>query len=109
MRNPKLMAVAAAVLACAALAACGESKEKKEARAQARRTSCVASELALQAKERLAALDTQVVRMQGTPLEQVSVAGHAFAAVYKAYADASSRAADLADSAAGARSRDDSV
>jgi hypothetical protein len=103
------MAMAAAVAACAALAACGESEARKQAREQARRTACVASELALQAKERVASLDTQVVRMQGSPLEQVTVAGHLFADAYKAYADASSRAADLADSAANARSRDDSV
>ena len=109
MRNPKLMAVAAAVLACAALAACCESAAKKEAREQARRTACVASELALDAKVRLAALDTEVVRMQGSPLEQVTVAGHLFAGAYKAYADAASRAAELADSAANAGSRDDSV
>ncbi|HEX6751536.1 MAG TPA: hypothetical protein VF092_29860 [Longimicrobium sp.] len=109
MRNFKLMTVAAAVLACAALAACGESEARKEARAQARRSSCVASELALEAKERLASLDTQVVRMQGSPLEQVTNASHLFAAAYKSYADAKSRAADLADSAAVARSKNDSV
>jgi hypothetical protein len=109
MRNLRLFSVLAIVLACAALAACGESKARKEARALARRNSCVASELALEAKERLASLDTQVVRTQGSPLEQVTVAGRIFAAAYKAYADASSRAADLADSAASARSRDDSV
>ena len=109
MRNPKLTAMAAAVLACAALAACGESAARREAREQARRTACVASELALDAKVRLAALDTEVVRMQGSPLQQVTEAGHLFAGAYKTYADAASRAADLADSAANAGSRDDSV
>jgi len=109
MRNPKLIALAIVVLACATLAACGESAAKKQAREQARRTACISSELALEAKERLAALDTQVVAMQGSPLEQVTTAGHVFAGAYRAFADASSRAADLADSAAFARSRDDSV
>ncbi|HSU17406.1 hypothetical protein [Longimicrobium sp.] len=109
MRNPKLMALAAAVLACTALAACGENAEKKQAREQARRTACVASELALDAKVRLAQLDTQVVQMQGSPLEQVTTAGHVFAAAYRTYADAASRAADLADSAAFARSSTDSA
>lgn len=109
MRNPKLMSVAAAVLALLALAACGESKARKEAQAQARRSSCVAAELALQAKERLASLDTEVVRVQGTPIEQVTRAAHVFAAAYKQYADAASQAADLADSAAWARSGTDSA
>jgi hypothetical protein len=109
MRNPKLIALAIAVLACATLAACGESAAKKQAREQARRTACISSELALEAKERLASLDTQVVQMQGSPLEQVTQAGHVFAGAYRTYADLASHAADLADSAAFARSRDDSV
>jgi hypothetical protein len=109
MRNLRLMSLAVAVPACAVLAACGESPARKQARAEARRTSCIASELALEAKERLASLDTQVVRMQGTPLAEVTQAGRVFASAYKDYADAASRAADLADSAAFARSHDDSV
>jgi len=110
MRTPKLIPLAALLLAAAAVtAACGESPAKKAARDHARRSSCVAAELALTAKERLARLDTQLVVVQGGPFEQVTAASRAFAAAYQEYADAYSRSADLADSAVYARGSQDSV
>lgn len=91
------------------LAACGEDKGRVAARQLARRNACVASELALVAKEKLASLDTAAAGAEGTPLEQVTQASRSFSAAYRAWADASSRSAELADSAANASSRDDSV
>ena len=99
----------AAALALLLAAGCGEDQGRVAARALARRTSCVAAELALDAKERLAALDTAVATVQGTPLEQATVASHAFVTAYKAWADQSAGSADYADSASYARSRGDSV
>ena len=68
MKNPRMAAALALLLTASALA-CGESKGRKAARQLARRNSCIAAELALDAKERLAALDTAVISAQGTPLE----------------------------------------
>lgn len=99
----------AAALALLLAAGCGEDKGRVAARTVARRTSCLAAELALDAKERLASLDTAVATVQGTPLEQATLASHAFVTAYKAWADASSTSADYADSASFARSRQDSV
>lgn len=110
MRIPRLIPVAALLLAAAAVAAaCGESPARKAAREQARRNSCVAAELALSAKERVARLDTQLVAAQGSPMLGVLQASYQFASAYHQYADAFSRAADLADSAAFARSKGDST
>jgi fructoselysine-6-P-deglycase FrlB-like protein len=108
MRTLKLILPAVVLLAVVA-AACGESAERKAAKDLARRNSCVAAELALTAKERVARLDTQVVVTQGGPFERITVAGREFAASYKTFADAFSRSADYADSAAFARSRADSL
>ena len=90
-------------------AACGESEEVKSARRDARRTSCIAQELALQAKERLAKLDTTVATSQGGPMEQVTLAAHHFASALKERADAFARSAAYTDSAAHVRSQEDSV
>jgi len=109
MRMTTRKMAAALALLVAAQAACGEGAGRKAARALARRNSCIASELALDAKERLASLDTAVVASQGTPLERATLASHMFVSAYKAWADASSRAADYTDSASVARSREDSV
>ncbi|HET7228461.1 MAG TPA: hypothetical protein VFJ16_00530 [Longimicrobium sp.] len=110
MRAPRLIPVAALLLAAAAVtAACGESPAKKAAREQARRNSCVAAELALSGKERAARLDTQLVAVQGSPMANVVQASAQFAEAYQAYAEAFSRSADLADSAAFAKSKDDST
>jgi hypothetical protein len=98
-----------ALIALLALGACGDSKARKEARQLARRNSCVAGELALDAKERLASLDTAAVAAQGGALQQVTEASWQFANAYKAWADAVAASADLADSAAFARSRADSL
>lgn len=103
--NPTLLLAAAAALL---LAGC-QDRGRAAGRQLARQNSCIAAELALDAKERLAALDTAVATAEGTPMEQVTRAGYTFAAAYRQWADAMSRAADYADSAAHARSRDDSV
>lgn len=103
--TPILLAAAAAVLL---LSGC-ENRARTAARQLARQNSCIASELALDAKERLAALDTALVTSAGTPMEQVTRAGYAFSAAYRQWADAMSRVADFADSASYARSKEDSV
>jgi hypothetical protein len=103
--NPTLLLAAAAALL---LAGC-QDRGRAAARQLARQNSCIAAELALGAKERLAALDTAVANAEGTPMEQVTRAGHTFAAAYRQWADAMYRTAELADSAAYARSREDSV
>jgi len=103
--NPTLLLAAAAALL---LAGC-ENRARAAARQLARQNSCIAAELALDAKERLASLDTALVTSEGTPMEQVTRAGHTFAAAYRQWADAMSRTADYADSAAHARSPADSV
>jgi hypothetical protein len=105
--NSTLLPAAAAALLL--LAACGENQARAAARQLARRNSCVAAELALDAKERLAALDTAVAGAEGGPMQQVTVAGRDFAAAYRQWADAASQSADYADSAAFAGSREDSV
>lgn len=97
------------LLALVLLAACGESEEVKSARRDAQRTSCIAQELALQAKERLAKLDTTVAASQGSPMEQVTLAAHRFASALKERADAFALSAAYQDSAASARSSEDSV
>jgi len=107
MTNSTLLPAAAAALLL--LAACGEDKGRAAARQLARRNACVAAELALDAKEKLASLDTAMVGARGGPMEQVTMAGHTFAAAYRQWADAASQSADYADSAAYAPSRDDSV
>lgn len=110
MRIPTLIPVAALLLAAAAAtAACGESPERRAARDQARRTSCVAAELALTAKERLARLDTQMVVTQNSPMHQVLQASHQFASSYHTYAEGYSRSANLADSAAFAGSKEEAA
>jgi hypothetical protein len=108
MTRTGLICAGAALLA---LSACGKKDDSGKAEAQrlARRNSCVAAELALSAKERLASLDTMAANSQGTPLESAANASRAFAAAYKAWADSASMAADLADSAAAAGSADDST
>ena len=90
------------------LAACREEGESPEQR-EARRAACIADELALQGKERLASLDTALARARGTPLEQVTVAGHAFAATYAAFANRRLAEAANLDSAAHAREPEDSA
>lgn len=102
-------AVTVAFVALLALSACGESKARTATRALARRNSCVAAELALDAKERLASLDTARAKAEGTALAQMTEAGYTYAAAYKAWADAASRAADLEDSAVTAPSSADSA
>lgn len=102
----RIVALAAPLLLAAA---CGEDKERVASRNLARRSSCLAAELALDAKERLAALDTAVAGAEGTPLEQATIASHAFVTAYRAWADATVISADAADSAANARSPEDSL
>jgi hypothetical protein len=103
-RSTLFTAAAAALL----LAGCAD-RGRTAARQLVRRNSCVAAELALDAKERLASLDTAVAGARGTPMEQVTVASHSFAAAYRQWADAVSQSASLADSAAFAHSRQDSL
>lgn len=99
-------------LACSAalLSACGgESPEKRAARRDVHRTLCVAEELSLQAKERLAALDTVLATARGTPMESTVAAGYAFAFAMKAHADSALRSAAYMDSAMAAPADEDSA
>jgi hypothetical protein len=105
----KTLRIAALAAPLLLAAACGESRERVAARNTARRSSCLAAELALDAKERQAALDTAVAGAEGTPLEQATVASHAFVTAYRGWADATAASADYADSASHARSQEDSV
>jgi len=108
MRMTKTTLLTATAAALLLLAGCAD-QGRAAARQLARRNSCIAAELALDAKERLASLDTAVATAQGTPMEQVTVAGHVFATAYRQWADASARSAALADSAAFARSSEDAA
>lgn len=100
---------ALAVLILAAAACGGESPERQAARRDARRASCVAEELRIRARDRLAELDTAVAVNQGTPLESVTFSAHQFAAAYQtavdnhardlAYRDSALRVEEAADSA----------
>jgi hypothetical protein len=102
--------VPALLLLVPTLAACGrESPEKRAARRDARRTACIADELALQAKERLAYRDTALARARGTPVEAISAASYRFAFAMKLHADAALKTAAYQDSALAARSREDSA
>ena len=97
-----------AVLAALALAACDrEPPEKRAARQVTTRTRCVAEELALQAKERLASLDTVLAGARGTPMETTVAAGYRFAFTLREHADAAARSAALMDSAMSARAAED--
>ena len=108
MRTTNSILLLAAAAALLLLAGC-ENRARTAGRQLARQNSCIAAELSLDAKERLAALDTALATSAGGPMEQVTRAGYAFAAAYRQWADAMSRTADLADSAAFARSKGDSV
>ena len=108
MRMTRTTLLPAAAAALLLLAGCAD-RGRAAARQLARRNSCIAAELALDAKERLAALDTAAATAAGTPMEQVTMAGHAFAAAYRQWADASARSAALADSAVNARTSDDAA
>jgi len=102
--------VPALLLLVPTLAACGrESPEKRAARRDARRTACIADELALQAKERLAYMDTALARSRGTAVEAISAASFRFAFATKLHADAALKTAVYQDSALAARSREDSA
>lgn len=107
MRISPLIPVA---LAAVALAACDrEPPEKAAARQVTARTVCVAEELALQAKERLASLDTVLARARGTPMEATVAAGYQFAFALRQHADAAVRSAALLDSAMNAPAAADSA
>jgi hypothetical protein len=106
----RIAPLTAVVLALLALAACNrESPEKRSARQVTTRTRCVAEELALQAKERLAKLDTVLAQARGTPMEQTVAAGYGFAFALREHADAAARSAALMDSAMAARAGEDST
>ena len=105
MRN--LIAASAAALALL-LAACGEKGETPEQR-EVRRAACIADELALSARVRLANLDTAVAQARGTPLEAVTSAGYEFARAYAEHANRVARETAYLDSAAHAPEKEDST
>lgn len=101
---PALLASAVLLSACG-----GESPEKRAARHDVRRTLCVAEELSLQAKERLASLDTVLAGARGTPMESTVAAAYQFAFAMKAHADSAMRSAAYMDSSMTARADEDSA
>jgi hypothetical protein len=106
----RIAPLTAVFLAALALAACErESPEKRAARQVTARTRCVAEELALQAKERLATLDTVLANARGTPMEQMAASTYSFAFALRQHADAAARSAALMDSAMAVRSAEDST
>ena len=107
MRMPRRTLLSAAAFLLLA-AACGERGETPEQR-ETRRAACIADELALQAKVRLANLDTALAQARGTPLENVTVSGHTFATAYAAFANRRLGETANMDSAARAANKADSV
>jgi hypothetical protein len=106
---PRLQTHAAALaIVLAALAACGGDRETPEQR-EVHRAACIADELALQAKVRLANLDTALAQSRGTPLEPVTTAGHTFATAYATFANQRLGEAAYLDSAAHVREDEDST
>lgn len=97
--------IIAVPLALAALAACqGEDPARAERRAGAARAACVGGELAVQAGNRLAAVDT--LAANGNPLTATLFP---FARGYHDYAKLRERQLALLDSAATAGSTEDST
>jgi hypothetical protein len=88
-----------------ALAACGDDAAKTEQRTAARRASCIAEELAIQANTRVSSLDTLRTRAPGGFVDQI----YPFARAYFDYARAREQYTALADSAAAAESEEDSA
>ena len=109
MRTSRLILALPALLLVAAAACDRETPEQRSARRDARRTACVADELALQAKERLAKLDTVLAISRGSPTEQLTAAGYRFAFALKEHADSAARVAAYTDSAVHARASEDSL
>ena len=94
-----------AALAALALAACGEDPEKAVQRGTARRTACVAEELAIRANTNLAALDT----LRGGPTSGAMGAIYSYQTAYFNYAKLRERQAASSDSAAAAATPEDSA
>jgi hypothetical protein len=100
------MTRAVLVLAALALAACGEDPRKAEQRATARRQACLAEELAVRATANLAALDT--IRTTGASGGLVEPL-YAYQRAYFDYAKRREVEYAQVDSAAAARTPEDSV
>jgi len=90
-----------------ALAACGDREDPAKAaqRSAARRSLCVAEELAIQANSKISSLDTLRTRMPESIVAQV----YPFARAYYDYAKIRERQAVWTDSAALATSPEDST
>lgn len=99
----------AAALILAAAACGGESPERQAARRDARRAACVAEELRIRARDRLAKLDTAVATNEGTPLESVTFSAHRFAAAYQTAVDNHARDLAFRDSALRVEAKEDST
>jgi hypothetical protein len=95
----------------ALLAACGgdpgESPERREARVAAARSSCVAEELTIRARENLANLDTLAAASGGIGPGMQAI--YQYASVYRDFAENRSSALAYVDSAASARTPGDSA
>ncbi|HEX2081111.1 MAG TPA: hypothetical protein VHG08_25640 [Longimicrobium sp.] len=105
--------IPAAVLLAALLSACGErgpTPEQLEARRNARLDACVAEALSINARSRLATLDSLLMQSQarGSVPALVS-APHKFAQVYATYADLRAHETAYRDSAYSATSKEDST
>ncbi len=103
----------ALVLLAAMLSACGErgpTEEQLEARRNARLDACVAEALSINARSRLAMLDSLLMQSQarGSVSSLVS-APHKFAQVYATYADLRAHETAYRDSAYSTTSKEDST
>jgi hypothetical protein len=100
--------LAAAALAAAALLSGCDTKAREASRKEARRDACIATELLIQARNRAASLDT-IMANAGGGTAGFAQSARQFAVAYDQYATARSAGLSLMDSAAYAKSRDDSL
>lgn len=104
--------LAAALLLLPALAACQrETPAQRAAREAARRDACIAGELAIAARNRFASMDDMMRNAQAgdSPLATAMQGPYSFARALNDYAQTRRSALALEDSAANARSAEDSA
>jgi hypothetical protein len=109
MRTAHPLAAAPLLALVLAATACGEPAARKALRHEAHRTACIAEDMAIDAKVKLATIDTANVSAAGGPMEQLNHALHDYATAYRAYADARLAQLAWADSAAATKSSEDSA
>lgn len=102
--------LAAALLLVSACGDRGPTPQQEAARREARLDACIAEALSMNARSRLATLDTLLARSQATGAVPALVsAPHKFAQVYATYADLRAHETAYRDSAYNASSKEDST